>query len=234
MPGRPNESASILIVDPEQSVRALTADVLRSAGYSTLEAESGEQALELAERERPRVVVLEVQLPGICGYEVCRALRETFDEEMSIIFLTGVRKESFDRVAGLLLGADDYLVKPLAPDELLARVRRLIRHSPPPASGIAAKLTQREQDVLQLLAEGLDPKEIASRLSISPKTVGSHTEHIFAKLGVHNRAQVVALAYREDLVDRGPFDSLAVLPLILPGGDLVCEWLTACSAALTG
>jgi DNA-binding response OmpR family regulator len=68
-----------------------------------------EQAIEMAQRERPRVVVLEVCLPGICGYEVCRELREVFGEGLSIVFVSGTRREPHDRVAGLLLGADDYL-----------------------------------------------------------------------------------------------------------------------------
>jgi DNA-binding NarL/FixJ family response regulator len=238
--GEPNASAPILIVDSDDSAGKLAADVLRSGGYTTLEAKNGEEALEIARRELPCVVILEVQLPGICGYEVCRKLREAFGGSLSIVFLSGLRKESFDRVAGLLLGADDYLMKPFAADELLARVRGLIRRSPAPTSGVASKLTERERDVLQLLVQGLDQKEIANRLFISPKTVGTHTEHIFAKLGVHSRSQALALAYRDDLVDRGLLHSLAIGPLtllggdFLPGGDFLLEWLSVCGTALAG
>jgi DNA-binding NarL/FixJ family response regulator len=100
----------------------------------------------------------------------------------------------------LLLGADDYLAKPFAPDELLARVRRLVQRALPPSLTIPSVLTKRELEVLGLLAEGLAQREIATRLTISEKTVGSHIERILSKLGVRSRAQAVALAFREDLV----------------------------------
>jgi DNA-binding NarL/FixJ family response regulator len=186
-----------LIVDPDQEDGAAAAEVMRRAGWSTICASSGEEAVEIAQRERPCVVVLEVCLPRISGYEVCRELRDAFGETLSIVFTSGTRTEPYDRVAGLLLGADDYLAKPFAADELLARVRRLVEHSSSPAPGDASNLTAREREVLELVAEGLNQKEIAGRLVISPKTVGAHIEHIFAKLGVRSRAQAVASVYRE-------------------------------------
>jgi DNA-binding NarL/FixJ family response regulator len=150
-------------------------------------------------REQPPVLsILEVPLGGMSGYEVCRTLREEHGEEHPIIFLSGTRSEPHDRVAGLLVGADDYLTKPYAPDELLARVRRLVRNARP-AGAQNFGLTPRELEVLELLAEGLSPEEIAARLVISVKTVGTHIEHIFRKLGVRTRAQAVAVAYREGL-----------------------------------
>jgi DNA-binding NarL/FixJ family response regulator len=228
-----NASSTILIVDPEKRARELAVDTLRRAGYFTLEAESGEQALEVARNERPCLVILEVCLSGICGYEACRKLREEFGDGLPIVFLSGVRKESFDRVAGLLLGADDYLAKPFAPDELVARVRGLTRRSGAPTEGVASNLTERERDVLQLLAQGLYQKEIASRLSISPSTVGTHTEHIFAKLGVHSRSQALAVAYREDLIDRRP-RRLAIVPMTLLNSDSVLEWFSAFGGAFAG
>ena len=102
--------------------------ILTRAGYATLEAATGEAALEAAELNRPEAVVLDVQLPGISGYEVCRKLDEHGDRP-PVLFVSGARIESFDRVAGLLVGGDDYLVKPFAPDELLARLHALIRRA---------------------------------------------------------------------------------------------------------
>ena len=149
------------------------------------------------------MVILDVALPGVCGYEVCRELREEFGDVLPIVFVSGVRTEWFDRVAGFLVGADDYVVKPFAPDELLARVRRLARRWTPLATAVAAKLTRRERQVLGLLLEGLEQEEIATQLVISPRTVSTHIENILRKLGVRSRAQAVALAYREGHV-RGP------------------------------
>ena len=165
----------------------------------------GEAALKVARENPPALVILEVPLGERSGYEVCRALREELGDDLPVLFLSGARTESYDRVAGLLVGADDYVVKPFAPDELLARVRRLVRHSRA-ATGTggstASSLTPRELEVLQLLATGLAPDEIAKKLFISKKTVGTHIEHIFTKLGVRSRAQAIAVAYRDELVAR--------------------------------
>ena len=114
------------------------------------------------------------------------------------MFVSGERTESYDRVAGLMLGGDDYIVKPYAPDELVARLLALLRRGG--AAESAPELTPRELEVLALLAQGLDQRAIAERLVISSKTVGSHIEHILTKLGVNNRVQAVALAYRSGLV----------------------------------
>jgi DNA-binding CsgD family transcriptional regulator len=104
-------------------------------------------------------------------------------------------------VAGLLLGADDNLAKPIAFDHLLARVRRLVAQSAAVAGPVGSRLTPREQEVLGLLAEGLEQNEIATRLFITPKTVAKHIERTLGKLGVHSRAQAVVLALRGDSPD---------------------------------
>jgi len=162
---------------------------------------SGLEALELTRAgERPDLVVLDVQLPGMSGYEICRELRDEFGDALPILFVSGFRTESLDRVAGLLVGADDYLVKPFAPDELIGRVRSLIRRSRAGVpSGSDWGLTRREDEVLGLLASGLRQEEIATRLVVSPRTVGAHIQNVLRKMGATSRTQAVALAYRRDL-----------------------------------
>jgi two-component system, OmpR family, response regulator MprA len=193
-------STSILIVDDDAGFRASVSAVLEQTGYSTVEAATGEEAIEAVRSERPHLLVLDVCLPGLSGYEVCHQLRREFGESLPILFVSGERMESFDRVAGLLLGGDDYLVKPFAPDELLARVRCLVRRAPPAVATSASTLTSREAEILRLLAAGLDQDGIADRLEISPKTVAVHIGHINSKLGVRTRTQAVARAFRDDLV----------------------------------
>jgi DNA-binding NarL/FixJ family response regulator len=193
----------ILLVDDDPTMREMIAGLLEQAGFPTLQASSGEEALAAARRGRPLLVILDVRLPGVSGYEVHHELRSRFGDGLPIIFISGERVESLDRTGGLLLGADDYVVKPFAPDELVARVRRLVARS---ASAGAArsgpKLTGREGEVLRLLANGLDQPEIAKELVISSKTVATHIQHILAKLGVHSRAQAVAVAHRDGLLRR--------------------------------
>ena len=200
MPRDGDGFSPILIADHDAEMRSLVATVLAQAGYETLEAASGDEAIDAARRALPRLVVLEVALPGLSGYEVCHQLRNEFGEALPIVFVSGDRTEPFDRVAGFLIGADDYLIKPFAPDELLARVRRLARRNAPVPASVASKLTNREMEVLRLLAEGLEQDDIARQLFITRKTVGTHIENIMRKLGVRSRSQAVALAYREDLL----------------------------------
>jgi DNA-binding NarL/FixJ family response regulator len=192
--------ATILIADNEAEPRSLAVGVLQKAGFRVIEVDNGDDAIDVARVELPRLVILEVNLPSLSGYEVCHQLKEDFGQGLPIILVSGERTEPFDRVAGILIGADDYIVKPFAPDELLVRVRRLVRSTTPIAPIVASKLTARETEVLRHLAEGLDPAEIAAQLFISPRTVGTHLENITRKLGVRSRAQAVALAYREALV----------------------------------
>jgi DNA-binding NarL/FixJ family response regulator len=193
-----NHSGPILVVDDDSGARDLASDLLDRAGYPTTQAATGEEALAAAQAERPSLVLLDVHLPGVSGYEVLYSLRERFGDGLPVVFVSGERTESFDRVAGLQLGADDYLVKPFAPDELIARLRRLLASGAKDDNG-RPRLTARENEVLRLLASGLAQAEIAKELVISSKTVASHIERILAKLGVHSRAQAVAVAHRTGL-----------------------------------
>jgi DNA-binding NarL/FixJ family response regulator len=198
-------SGPILIVDDDTPSRTLVRELVEGAGYSTIESTTGEEALASADERRPALVLLDVHLPGMSGYAVCRQLRDHFGERLPIIFVSGARVEAMERVAGLLVGADDYIVKPFAPDELVARVwRSLARTAETSANGgveLATRLTPREQEVLRLLAKGLTPKAIAAELFISRKTVATHIQRILTKLDVHSRAEAVAIAHRGGLVD---------------------------------
>jgi DNA-binding NarL/FixJ family response regulator len=201
--------APILIVDTDSASRALMASVLERVGYETVEAFTAHEALEVASQERPRLVVLEVCLEGLSGYEACRELRDRFGDQLPIVFVSAERAESHDRVAGFLVGGDEFIVKPFAVDEFVARLRRLLER----AEGrtvFESALTAREIEVLSLVADGLSRDAIAKQLYISPKTVGTHVERVFKKLGVHTRAHAVAYAYQHGLLptvsrDRRPF-----------------------------
>jgi len=199
-----NNGRPILIVDDVASYRELVATLLTQAGFDVQEASSAEEAFELANGEPPALVLLDVVLPEMSGYELCRTLRDRFGETLPIIFVSGTRTDPLDSVAGLLVGADDYILKPFVPEELIARVRRALTRSAELSrtNGSATNgLTPREREVLSLLAEGLTQNEIADRLVISSKTVATHLQRMLGKLGVHSRAEAVARAYRLGLVD---------------------------------
>ena len=208
-----NPSSSVLVADGDVRERTILARLLVSTGFDVLEASRGDEAVALARENRPAVAILEIPLPVLSGYEVCRALKSELGASFPVIFLSGHRTESYDRVAGLLVGADDYLVKPYAPDELLARVRLLEgRSRPTPGTATPGKLTPRENEVLALLADGMTQQQIAGRLDISSRTVGTHIEHILRKLGVNNRAQAVAFVLRNGGTPTGPDAATLGLP----------------------
>jgi DNA-binding response OmpR family regulator len=172
----------VLVVDDEPTITEVVARYLERAGYRTRVAADGIQALELAASQRPDLVLLDLMLPGIDGLEVMRRLRELGRDRMAVILLTAKGEES-DRVIGLRLGADDYVVKPFSPAELVARVDAVLRridtspgHEAPieladmtidPSSrrvfvrGEEVQLTQREFDVLLFLAR--HPGQVFSR-----------------------------------------------------------------------
>lgn len=201
MHGRDPACGPILIVDDDDGFRAFAAAALSAGGLATIEAPDADAAFAAADERAPSVVLLDVCLPGLCGYEIARRLRQE-RPGVRIVFCSGVRTESFDRVAGFLLGADDYVVKPVAPDELVARVRAVVLRASTDAR-VSIRLTPRELQVLEQLASGRTQKEIGRELAISSKTVGTHVEHILEKLQVRNRAQAIAVAYRDNIVRVG-------------------------------
>ena len=206
-----------MVVDEDDDFRAFVSDLLESVGFATTELASGLEVLSTVTRERPAGVLLDVQLPGLNGYEVCHELRNRYGNSIAIVFVSGARTEALDRAAGLLIGADDYLTKPVDPAELIARITRLVdrprsNRESSRSNGKLEALTQRENEVLDLLAEGLRQEEIADRLVISPKTVATHIQRILSKLEVRSRAQAVALALRDDhdVSAHGPAEPVGV------------------------
>ncbi len=126
---------SVLIIDDEPTIGEVVARYLQRAGYETRVAADGAQALAAAAQRRPDLVVLDVMLPGIDGLRLMSRLRDQDHGPLGVILLTA-RAEEADRIAGLRLGADDYVVKPFSPAELVARVDAVLRRVDPPAGEI--------------------------------------------------------------------------------------------------
>jgi DNA-binding response OmpR family regulator len=125
-------NGTVLVVDDEPTIVEVVARYIERAGYETYEAGDGPEALRLAELHRPDLVVLDVMLPGLDGIEVLRRLQERPGKRVAVILLTA-RGEENDRLVGLRHGADDYVVKPFSPAELVARVEAVMRRISPPA-----------------------------------------------------------------------------------------------------
>jgi DNA-binding response OmpR family regulator len=158
----------VLVVDDEPPIIGLVRDYLERAGYRVVTAADGLSALERVREDRPDVVVLDLMLPGLDGLEVCRRLRAFSD---AYVLMLTARAEEIDRIVGLSVGADDYLVKPFSPRELVARVQALLRRPRTPGTatcstglliderrrevrvdGEAISLTAKEFDILATLA----------------------------------------------------------------------------------
>ena len=199
LPGEALRPRTVLVADRDTSTRSAIREGFGRLGFAVIEAESGPEALDHLRTTTPGLVIADVALPGVSGYELCREIKDAYGDKVGFILVSAHRTESFDRVGGLLVGADDYVVKPFETDELLARARRLLGRTNGREAGGAriGALTPREGEVLDLLLDGRTDDEMASTLFISPKTVSTHVQRILGKLGVHNRAQVVALVLGE-------------------------------------
>jgi two-component system phosphate regulon response regulator PhoB len=139
----PDESVTnrILVVDDEPDITALVAYHLAKAGHRVSTAANGSDALKAAREERPDIVILDLMLPGVSGYDVLAELRRRDDtREVGVILLTS-RREEADRIRGLSLGADDYLAKPFSPQELSLRVNALLRRLGAPAVSAGSTLS---------------------------------------------------------------------------------------------
>jgi two-component system, OmpR family, response regulator len=138
----PNQK--ILVVDDEKQIVEIVKAYLERDGYAVIMAYDGPSAIALAQKEHPDLIVLDLMLPGISGWDVCRILRK--ESSVPIIMLTA-RDDTTDKIVGLELGADDYVTKPFDPKELLSRIKAVLRRSAsPPASAGVAKTGELEID----------------------------------------------------------------------------------------
>jgi DNA-binding response OmpR family regulator len=129
---------TVLVVEDDRNTAALVAKYLEREGFATVVVHDGGQALQAADGCNPVFVILDVMLPNLDGWAICRALRDSSD--VPILMLTA-REEEADRVAGLAMGADDYVVKPFSPRELVERVKAILRRSRPAAPAATAVLS---------------------------------------------------------------------------------------------
>ncbi len=214
-------SIGVLLVDDEPLIRSGLKAIINAEPDLTVlgEADDGAAVTPLVRRLRPDVVLMDVRMPVVDGIEATRRLLANVDDPPRILVLTTFANDDYVFDA-LRAGASGFLLKRARPDEVIRAIRLLAagdsllfpaairelaaRHSPAeaaPRGGLdAAGLTDREAEVLRLIAEGLTNAEIAARLVVSAETVKTHVAHVLTKLDVRDRTQAVIRAYQTGFI----------------------------------
>lgn len=211
------KAPTVVIVEDHVLVRQSVAKTLTTEGIEVLgEASRGDEAIPLVDRLHPDVVILDIGTPGMDGLEVARILKDRA-EAPRVLFMT-MREDDATVWQAVRIGADGYVLKTASTEELVQAVRavaeggsylsapvarRVMQIASGERSSVPAGLTDREYEILRLLAQGNRPTEIASKLFVSVKTVKNHLTSIYAKMGVATGAQAVAEAYRLGLMQTG-------------------------------
>ncbi|NER35445.1 MAG: response regulator transcription factor [Oscillatoria sp. SIO1A7] len=227
---------TILVVDDDPGIRLAISDYLELSGYSPIAAHNGQEALALVEQYRPHLMVTDVIMPQMDGYELVRRIRQKPSLRLlPVIFLTA-RDRTEERILGYKLGCDIYIPKPFELEELGAIVRNLLERSqliqaqwqsasssgedgtnvaaPVPLDDLGATapshkkttvlaihLTEREREVLALLATGATNIQIGANLHLSPRTVEKYVSSLLRKTATSNRSQLVRFALEGNLLD---------------------------------
>jgi DNA-binding NarL/FixJ family response regulator len=211
----------VLVVDDDELFRDGLGQLLGANGIEVVgQCASGGEAIEKAAELRPDVVLMDLQMPQVSGIEATRGIVEAFPPaRVLMLTISGQERDVLD---AMLAGASGYLVKGTAPEglvagiraaaagdallspgiarKLLGRARDSMNGEEPPVSSLASVLSERELDVLKLLAHGKPNAEIARELYLSPHTVRNHISNILSKLQIANRTEATALAIRSGLV----------------------------------
>jgi DNA-binding NarL/FixJ family response regulator len=222
----------VVLADDQALIRAGFRVLLEVAGDIDVvgEAVNGEQAVELARRERADVVLMDIRMPGVDGLEATRRIAADDDlAGVKVIILTTFESDEYVYQA-LRAGASGFLVKDTEPEDLIRAVRVVARgdallspsvtrrlittlasqpHRQAARDSRLSRLTEREREVLGLVAEGLSNEELARRLFLSPLTTKTHVSRILTKLAARDRAQLVVIAYESGLVTPGSATSTA-------------------------
>lgn len=208
----------ILVVDDDTTLRMALSRYLEKRGYLVQDVDSGIQALALFEQDPPDLVVSDVMMPDMDGFEFCRRLRATRSGQLVPFIFLSSKGEVEDRVQGHSMGADDYLIKPFEPRELLAKIEAQLERSrrihseivrlmqrtevtaapgegPINAHPSPLPLTPAEEKVFWEVIQGYTNRQIGDRLFVSPRTVQTHLSNILSKLQLENRSQLVRFAF---------------------------------------
>lgn len=204
----------LLLIDDDPNLILLVKDYLEFRGYEVVTAENGREALEVLEKQIPDMIICDVMMPEMDGYSLVSAIRSDAKTSWIPVLFLSAKGQSQDRVKGLNIGADVYMVKPFEPEELVAQVEsslkqasRLIQHkdskggegSPKIQVPFDVELTPTELRVVQFVARGMANREIAQELNVSQRTIESHVSNMLGKTGLHNRTELARWAIENSM-----------------------------------
>ncbi len=204
----PKQTKRLLLVDDDPNLILLVRDYLEFRGYEVITAENGKLAWQVLDQQVPDLIICDIMMPEMDGYAFVDKLRQ--DPKLSwlpVIFLSA-KGQTHDRIKGLNMGADIYIVKPFEPEELVAQVesslkqaKRLLDSAPKGFDtekklevSESVELTPTEQRVITLVAQGMGNRDIAVQLEVSQRTIESHVSNMLAKTGLHNRTELARWA----------------------------------------
>jgi len=204
----------LLLIDDDPNLILLVKDYLEFRGYEVVTAENGREALDVLEKQTPDMIICDVMMPEMDGYSLVSAIRSDPKTSWIPVLFLSAKGQSQDRVKGLNIGADVYMVKPFEPEELVAQVEsslkqasRLIQHkdskggesSPKIQVPFDVELTPTELRVVQFVARGMANREIAEELNVSQRTIESHVSNMLGKTGLHNRTELARWAIENNM-----------------------------------
>ena len=203
------DTKKLLLIDDDPNLILLVRDYLEFRGYEVLTAENGRSALEILEKETPDMMICDVMMPEMDGYTFVEQVRKNPSTDWIPVLFLSAKGQSQDRVKGLNIGADVYMVKPFEPEELVAQVEsslkqatRLLTKSNTKGMDISIStdvspnvtLTPTESKVVNLVAQGMANRDIAERLKVSQRTIESHVSNMLNKTALKNRTELARWA----------------------------------------
>ncbi|MDJ1184991.1 response regulator transcription factor [Roseofilum casamattae] len=209
-----SDQKQLLLIDDDPNLILLVQDYLEFRGYEVTTAENGQQALEILEDNTPDMIICDVMMPEMDGYEFVENVRQDDTTSWIPVLFLSAKGQSQDRVKGLSKGADVYMVKPFEPEELVAQVEsslkqasRMMHHQSKggntevsfPKVPDDVSLTPTERKVVQKVAQGSSNREIAEILNVSQRTVESHVSNMLGKTNLHNRTELARWAMENSL-----------------------------------
>ena len=205
------DNKKLLLIDDDPNLILLVKDYLEFRGYKVITAANGREALEILEQQIPDMIICDVMMPEMDGYTFVENVRqEQRTNSIPVLFLSA-KGQSQDRVKGLNIGADVYMVKPFEPEELVAQVDAALKQKERIESARGpsvdkqiivpqnVELTPTELKVVNLVAQGMANREIAERLNVSQRTIESHVSNMLNKTNLHNRTELARWAIESNM-----------------------------------